>query len=238
MENKNLDPENEQIDPQFYIPRLLYLRITRRNLLKLVSVTLIVANLIFLILGFIFIDAVYTTRKYIIGGNDFWDSFKVRNLGDGEIQYFCAFTGIFTLLTAAFNIMNQGVILKHAHFGGLRIRLAFYQWIHLIINVIMFIYSIIPLAKLTNLVKPFPAYLTLNIINFILSIVFIIFSTKLVRKEIPYMIAMKILLKHRDEYYYDFVKKKKAMINEDGHLNSEGREEEVEGENKIYIRNG
>ncbi len=236
-----MDGKREEIDSQLYLPRLLYLRMSRRNNLKGTSIICIFYNFFLLVIGFFLLDGAWTTRSYIGNGDAFWDIFKVKAIGDNEIQMYAAFSGIFAIFLSGFNWMNLGVILYHAHFGGLRIRLAFAHYIYLAMNALMFIWSIVPIAKFVDLITLFPAYLALNIGNLILTIVFIILSTKVVRKELEYMLPFELMRHHKDEYYQEYLTKKLALINVNHVAKNEEREVmagQLEKENdRIFIKN-
>jgi hypothetical protein len=229
--------KREEIDSQLYLPRLLYLRLNRRERLKGVTITCMVYNFFLLIIGFVFVDCIWDTRSYLgVTGDEFWETHKVNETNDGEVQLISAFTGILTLVSSFYNIMNLSVILYHTHNGGLLIRLKFAQWVYLVLNIIIFGYSIIPIALYSITVILFPIYIALMSINLIICVIFIILSTKVTRKELEYMLPISLMKTHKDEYYQEYLTKKKALINLN-HEVEENNKVSSDNENKIFIKN-
>jgi hypothetical protein len=213
-----------------YIPKLLFLRMTRRAGLKNFSFVVLAFHFAFLILGFIFIDGIWNTRKYISNGNDYWDYFKIQSLSDKEVQYYCTFSGILCLLSSAFNIMNMIVIIVHTFNGGLRARLKFCQWIHFLMQLIIFIYSFIPLIRLQGIISLFPALFAVSVVNEIFAIVLFMLIRRVVRKELDFMLSIELMDVHEKEFREEYIKRNTFNIIEPNNANDEDA-------NKIFVNN-
>jgi hypothetical protein len=202
----------KEIDCQLYIPRLLYLRISRREMLKIVIYTSLIINIGLFILGFIFLDGVSNTRRYIYNGDQFWDISRVNNYKDNELQLFMSVIAIFTILASFFEIMNSSVIYYHAQYGGLTKRLVLTQLVNKVFQILILILSIISIIKFTNIIILFPIYLALAAVGEISSIFVFYFLRKVIRKELTYMLPYETMLIHKEEYYQEFLTKTRARI--------------------------
>lgn len=237
------EKEIKEIDSQLYIPRLLYLRLTRREVLKTMTIISIFVNVALFILGFVFLDSVYFTRNYIGSGDAFWDNFKVNGFQNNQIQTVCAFTSVYTILNSFLIIVNDFVTLYHAHYGGLRKRLILAQWFNKILQTLMFIYSIIAIAALKSIIVLFPIYIAFCAAGEISSLIIFIISGKVTRKELDYMLPLQLMQLHKEEYYQDYLKKRKAVINLnnkallDNESHKEIKQTNQDGDNKILMSN-
>jgi hypothetical protein len=237
------DKEIKEIDSQLYIPRLLYLRLTRREVLKTMSIISLFTNVAIFILGFIFLDSVYFTRNYIGQGDTFWDKFQVNGFQNNQIQTVCAFTSIYTILTSFLIITNDIVTFYHAHFGGLRKRLVLARWFNKVLQTLMFIYSIIAIAALKSIIVLFPIFIAFCVAGEISSLIIFIVSGKVTRKELDYMLPLQLMQLHKEEYYQDYLKKRKAVINLnnkallDNESQKDCKQPNQDAENKILMSN-
>ena len=237
--------EDKEVDSHLYIPRLLYLRMTRRKILRYLSILSFLINSSLFILGFIFLDCVYNTRSYIPNGDYFWDAFQVKNLSSNQIQIYCSFTAVYTILSSFFLNMNNVVIFYHAHFGGLRKRLTLAKWINKLLQAVLFIYSIIPIVVFSNILILFPIYIALNGLAEVISVFIFILCGKVFRKELVHMLPYELMVHHKDEYYQEYLTKKKAIINLNNKAffeNEENRPIEAaharfESNDKIFMNN-
>jgi hypothetical protein len=239
-EIKEKEKETE-IDCQLYIPRLLHLRLTRREILKTLCWLNIFINISLFIFGFIFLDTIWNTRSYIYNGNEFWDSFKVKDLKENQIQLHCSFAAIITISSSFFIEINNIVLLYHAHYGGLKIRIKLAQWTNKILQGVLFIYSIIPVATFNSILIIFPVYFAFSLLAEISSIFIFILCGKVFRKELDYMLPLEVLYKHKEEYYQEYLTKKKVKIENreilesaERRLNSNVNNEQVDN-NRVFI---
>lgn len=212
MNETNQKEKEKEIDCQLYIPRLLHLRLTRREILKTICWLNIFINLSLFIFGFIFLDVIWNTRSYVNNGNNFWDSFKVRDLHDNQIQLHCSFASIITIASSFFIEINNIVILYHAHYGGLQMRLKLAQWVNKSLQLVLFIYSIIPVATFKSILIIFPVFFVFSFVGEISSILIFILCGKVIRKELEYMLPLELLYIHKEEYYQEYLTNKKVKF--------------------------
>jgi hypothetical protein len=74
------------------------------------------------------------------------------------------------------------------------------------------------------------------LINLLFIIVFIILSTKLVRKELEYMLPLKLMWTHRKEYHDEYLTKKPAIINDDPPVIYEQPRQSNNENDKIFLK--
>jgi hypothetical protein len=231
----------KEIDCQLYIPRLLYLRITRRESLKIVTFASFILNLALFAIGFVFLDGVSNTRRYIYNGDHFWDVSRVNNYNDNEVQLFMSVIAIFTILSSFIEIMNNGVIFYHAQYGGLTKRFVLAQWVNKIFQILILILSIIVFIKFTNIIILFPIYLALAAVAEVSSIFVFFFLRKVIRKELIYMLPYETMLQHKEEYYQEFQTKTKAKIDPKNaeFLNNdfESKKTARDNDDKMFMKN-
>ena len=228
----------EDFEEKVYLPKLLYMRLSRRENAKLFSLAYFMFNFTFLILGALFLDATWRTRNYVIDGIIFWKYFEAHKLGNKEIVYACTVSGILTLFIFAFNAMNYIVIFKHTYLGGLRNRLKFSQYVHLIIQSLFFIYSLVLIIKYQAVITLVPVLFVFCIINVVLCIILFRYLWKILKRETDYMMSLQVMNRHKLEYLHDYqlnhkikiVNKVRAITNFQGLDQNRG-----ENDNKIHI---
>ena len=100
---------DNNISPLIYLPKNLYLRLTRRYSSKYFVIYYFFIIFIKIILGVLFLNAVYVTRNYLIDPDKFWEK-TLKKDKYLSLQSYCAFTGIFLICSSIFSIMNNALI--------------------------------------------------------------------------------------------------------------------------------
>ncbi len=227
-------PKKEEIDSQLYLPRLLYLRLERREKLKAITALCFIFDIALVIISIVFLDSVRQTRSYLgVDSDEFWSTFKVEGIEQGNLQLYLNFSGFFTLVVAFFNIMNLTNILFLSHYGGLKNRLKLAWIFHFIINTAVFINSVIFVVMFKFLVILIPIYTAIAFVNLLLMIVLIVICTKTIRKELEFMLPVDLMRDHKVEYYMDYITKTKKIVD----VNKIEEQIPNDDEQRIYIKN-
>jgi hypothetical protein len=213
----------ENLPPQkVFLPKLLFLRLTRREKAGMVGLFYMVFNFSFIVIGALFLDATWNTRSYIINGDEFWDYYSVYNLQDKEIPNNAAFSGMFTLLVGFLNFMNVLVMTLHIYFGGLKIRIQFGNFFHLFFQILLFIYAIIPVGKYKSIIILYPLLLGFAGVNMCLSLFYFLSVRRIVKRETDYMLPLNLLNHHKNEYMEEYIQKmnKNSLIANENYNNA------------------
>ena len=169
------------------------------------------------ILGIVFLNAVYVTRNYIINPDKFWDK-TLKNDGLLSLQSYCAFTGIYLICNSIFSIMNNILITIHIYYGGLKRRLHYANIVFIIFQIALFVYSIFTLVKFTNLISLFIILFIFSFFNILTSIIYFMLVKRVLRRENIYMLSIRRMESHALEYYQEYLQKenvKKIYENKD-----------------------
>jgi hypothetical protein len=201
-------PDMGTTDITKFLPRILIERLKLRELLFPMLIFYFVLNIPLFILGIVFIDSATSSYKYSTYYiTDFWDNYTQSNIKNKEIQLLASFSGIFSVCLAIFNLMNIGVIFKHVYKGGLKFRLEVINYLNLILQIILFGYSILPIAR-------HPGFNFLNFILFPMAAIILgytiwvfIYLRKCLMIESDYLLAMGILYSHKKEYWSEYLGK-------------------------------
>jgi len=204
---KNIKLEISKVDSSLYVPKLLMIRLNRRNNLKNFSIFFFLFNLLLLGLGILYIDASSHTRRYISKGDDFWNFVFENKLKSKELVLIFSFTGIFEIFASSFNIMNGLVVMKHIFRGGLKIRLSFSIYTTMIIQIINFGFSFFIIIKYNLIINLNIFLLVLNGIHLLNTLIFFYYTRKIIVKEDDYMLSLNTLLKHKVDYFSEYERK-------------------------------
>ena len=204
---KNIKLHIKKVDPTVYLPKLLTSRLQRRENVKKFSIVFFLYNIILLILGIFYIDASFSTRKYIGNGDEFWNFVFENKMRPKELSLLFSFAGIFEILSTSFNIMNGLVILKHIFIGGLKIRLSFSIYTTTIFQVFNFGFSFFVIVRYGLVVNLNILLFILNFFHLLIAVAFFYYTRKIIRKEEDYMFPLKTLLQHKIEYFKEYEKK-------------------------------
>jgi Na+/phosphate symporter len=169
------------------------------------------------ILGIVFLNAVYVTRNYIINPDKFWDK-TFNNDSLLSLQSYCAFTGIYLICNSIFSIMNNILITIHIYYGGLKRRLQYANIVFIIFQIALFVYSIFTLVKFTNLISLFIILFIFSFFNILTSIIYFMLVKRVLRRENIYMLSIRRMESHALEYYQEYLQKenvKKIYENKD-----------------------
>lgn len=205
--SEKIDLNIPNLNENLYLPRMLYLRLKHRENIKFFIAFYTVFNIFAIILGALYLDAAGNTKKYISNIIDFWDFYKINTLVRKEIPLMATFSGIFLLCLGVFNLMNMIVIIKHVFIGGLRIRLKILSYLYLIFQIILFAYSIFPIAKYQVIIVLNVILLILAFANLFFCIFFFMLLRRIFRKESRYMLPLNLLYYHKQEYLNDYINK-------------------------------
>ena len=205
------------ISPLVYLKKNLYLRLTRRYSAKIFVIYYFFIIVIKIILGILFLNAVYVTRNYIINPDKFWDK-TFNNDSLLSLQSYCAFTGIYLICNSIFSIMNNILITIHIYYGGLKRRLQYANIVFIIFQIALFVYSIFTLVKFTNLISLFIILFIFSFFNILTSIIYFMLVKRVLRRENIYMLSIRRMESHALEYYQEYLQKenvKKIYENKD-----------------------
>ena len=205
------------ISPLVYMKKNLYLRLTRRYSAKIFVIYYFFIIVIKIILGILFLNAVYVTRNYIINPDKFWDK-TFNNDSLLSLQSYCAFTGIYLICNSIFSIMNNILITIHIYYGGLKRRLQYANIVFIIFQIALFVYSIFTLVKFTNLISLFIILFIFSFFNILTSIIYFMLVKRVLRRENIYMLSIRRMESHALEYYQEYLQKenvKKIYENKD-----------------------
>ena len=189
------------------VPLILYLRLSRRNSVKYFIIYYFVLLLGMTVFGILFLNSVYVTRHYIVNPDKFWKQVLEHNYLL-SLQKYCAFTGIFLICLSAFLIMNNILVVVHVYYGGLQRRLQVANYIFIIFQSCLFVYSLIMLIMFKGLITLFPALFVFSIFNFLSAIIYFLLLRRSYRRENPFMLSIDRMERHKNEYYQEYLSKK------------------------------
>jgi len=189
------------------VPLILYLRLSRRNSVKYFIIYYFVFLLGMTVFGILFLNSVYVTRHYIVNPDKFWKQVLQHNYLL-SLQKYCAFTGIFLICLSAFLIMNNILVVVHVYYGGLQRRLQVANYIFIIFQSCLFVYSFIMLIMFKGLITLFPALFVFSIFNFLSAIIYFLLLRRSYRRENPFMLSIDRMERHKNEYYQEYLSKK------------------------------
>jgi hypothetical protein len=189
------------------VPLILYLRLSRRNSVKYFIIYYFVLLLGMTVFGILFLNSVYVTRHYIVNPDKFWKQVLQHNYLL-SLQKYCAFTGIFLICLSAFLIMNNILVVVHVYYGGLQRRLQVANYIFIIFQSCLFVYSFIMLIMFKGLITLFPALFVFSIFNFLSAIIYFLLLRRSYRRENPFMLSIDRMERHTNEYYQEYLSKK------------------------------
>ncbi len=189
------------------VPLILYLRLSRRNSVKYFIIYYFVLLLGMTVFGILFLNSVYVTRHYIVNPDKFWKQVLQHNYLL-SLQKYCAFTGIFLICLSAFLIMNNILVVVHVYYGGLQRRLQVANYIFIIFQSCLFVYSFIMLIMFKGLITLFPALFVFSIFNFLSAIIYFLLLRRSYRRENPFMLIIDRMERHKNEYYQEYLSKK------------------------------
>ena len=189
------------------VPLILYLRLSRRNSVKYFIIYYFVLLLGMTVFGILFLNSVYVTRHYIVNPDKFWKQVLQHNYLL-SLQKYCAFTGIFLICLSAFLIMNNILVVVHVYYGGLQRRLQVANYIFIIFQSCLFVYSFIMLIMFKGLITLFPALFVFSIFNFLSAIIYFLLLRRSYRRENPFMLSIDRMERHKNEYYQEYLSKK------------------------------
>lgn len=224
--NNNQSPNNiklniNKVDLSVYLPKLLHARLARREKLKYFSIVFFIYNLILIVLGIFYLDAGNTTREYISNGDEFWDFIQQNKVRPKELALFYSFTGLFSILSSCFNIMNGLVILKHIFRGGLKIRLSFATYTTLILQIINFSFSLYVLLKYKSVIFLDIFLIIFNSLHFFITVFYFYLTRKVIVKEDSYMLPFSTLNKHKLDYFEEYERKLNLNRNQEEVINND-----------------
>ena len=189
------------------VPLILYLRLSRRNSVKYFIIYYFVLLLGMTVFGILFLNSVYVTRHYIVNPDKFWKQVLEHNYLL-SLQKYCAFTGIFLICLSVFLIMNNILVVVHVYYGGLQRRLQVANYIFIIFQSCLFVYSLIMLIMFKGLITLFPALFVFSIFNFLSAIIYFLLLRRSYRRENPFMLSIDRMERHKNEYYQEYLSKK------------------------------
>ena len=189
------------------VPLILYLRLSRRNSVKYFIIYYFVLLLGMTVFGILFLNSVYVTRHYIVNPDKFWKQVLEHNYLL-SLQKYCAFTGIFLICLSVFLIMNNILVVVHVYYGGLQRRLQVANYIFIIFQSCLFVYSLIMLIMFKGLITLFPALFVFSILNFLSAIIYFLLLRRSYRRENPFMLSIDRMERHKNEYYQEYLSKK------------------------------
>lgn len=193
-----------------YVPKNLYLRLSRRVSAKYFLGYYFVVLFVMIILGILFLNAVYITRYYIINGDDFWEEYSKKDF-NLNLQFFNAFTGVFLICIAVFSIMNNILIMGHIYAGGLKKRLNYANYIFLFFQVVLFLYSFIVLCMFKLLIYLYIILFVFSFYNLLNAIIYFLLIRRCTMRENAFMLSIRRMEAHKQEYYNEYISGKNAQ---------------------------
>ena len=160
------------------------------------------------ILGIVFLNAVYVTRNYIINPDKFWDK-TFNNDSLLNLQSYCGFTGIYLICNSIFLIINNFLITFQIYCGGLKRKLLYANIVFIIFQITLFVYSVFTLVKFTNLISLFIILFIFSFFNILTSIIYFMLVKRVLRRENLYMLSIRRMESHASEYYQEYLQKEK-----------------------------
>lgn len=208
MDNNKAD-NKEDVPPlkeEQYVPKNLYLRLSRRQSAKCFIIYYFVIIAIMIIYGALFLHSVYLTRNYILSGDIFWErTFEHPRLL--RIQSFSAFTGVLLICVGVFSIMNNILVIGHIYAGGLKRRLQYASYVFLFFQIVLFIYSFITLILFTFLIMLYPMLFMFCFFNLINSIIYFLLIRRCVIRENLFMLSIRRMESHKEEFRQEYLSK-------------------------------
>lgn len=202
----NPQTEIQKIDEIKYVPKNLYLRLSRRKSAKYFIGYYFAVLIIMAIIGVLFLNSVYMTRNYIFNGDKFWEKIQ-KNSSLLRVQSFSAFTGVFLCCIAAFSTMNNILVLGHINAGGLKRRLQYANYVFLFFQIVLFIYSTAMLIMFTNLISLYIVLFVFSFYNLLNSIIYFLLIRRCLRRENLFMLSIRRMEAHKAEFYQEYLSK-------------------------------
>ena len=104
--------------------------------------------------------------------------------------------------------MNNILVVVHVYYGGLQRRLQVANYIFIIFQSCLFVYSFIMLIMFKGLITLFPALFVFSIFNFLSAIIYFLLLRRSYRRENPFMLSIDRMERHKNEYYQEYLSKK------------------------------
>ena len=202
----NPQTEIQKIDEIKYVPKNLYLRLSRRKSAKYFIGYYFAVLIIMAIIGVLFLNSVYMTRNYIFNGDKFWEKIQ-KDSSLLRVQSFSAFTGVFLCCIAAFSTMNNILVLGHINAGGLKRRLQYANYVFLFFQIVLFIYSTAMLIMFTNLISLYIVLFVFSFYNLLNSIIYFLLIRRCLRRENLFMLSIRRMEAHKAEFYQEYLSK-------------------------------
>ena len=198
--------EIHKIDEIKYVPKNLYLRLSRRKSAKYFIAYYFAVLIIMAIIGVLFLNSVYMTRNYIFNGDTFWAKIQ-KDSSLLRVQSFSAFTGVFLCCIAAFSIMNNILVVGHINAGGLKRRLQYANYVFLFFQIVLFVYSTAMLIMFTNLISLYIVLFVFSFYNLLNSIIYFLLIRRCLRRENLFMLSIRRMEAHKAEFYQEYLSK-------------------------------
>ena len=192
----NPQTEIQKIDEIKYVPKNLYLRLSRRKSAKYFIGYYFAVLIIMAIIGVLFLNSVYMTRNYIFNGDKFWEKIQ-KDSSLLRVQSFSAFTGVFLCCIAAFSTMNNILVVGHINAGGLKRRLQYANYVFLFFQIVLFIYSTAMLIMFTNLISLYIVLFVFSFYNLLNSIIYFLLIRRCLRRENLFMLSIRRMEAHK-----------------------------------------
>ena len=202
----NPQTEIQKIDEIKYVPKNLYLRLSRRKSAKYFIGYYFAVLIIMAIIGVLFLNSVYMTRNYIFNGDKFWEKIQ-KDSSLLRVQSFSAFTGVFLCCIAAFSTMNNILVVGHINAGGLKRRLQYANYVFLFFQIVLFIYSTAMLIMFTNLISLYIVLFVFSFYNLLNSIIYFLLIRRCLRRENLFMLSIRRMEAHKAEFYQEYLSK-------------------------------
>ena len=202
----NPQTEIQKIDEIKYVPKNLYLRLSRRKSAKYFIGYYFAVLIIMAIIGVLFLNSVYMTRNYIFNGDKFWEKIQ-KDSSLLRVQSFSAFTGVFLCCIAAFSTMNNILVVGHINAGGLKRRLQYANYVFLFFQIVLFIYSTAMLIMFTNLISLYIVLFIFSFYNLLNSIIYFLLIRRCLRRENLFMLSIRRMEAHKAEFYQEYLSK-------------------------------
>ena len=202
----NPQTEIQKIDEIKYVPKNLYLRLSRRKSATYFIGYYFAVLIIMAIIGVLFLNSVYMTRNYIFNGDKFWEKIQ-KDSSLLRVQSFSAFTGVFLCCIAAFSTMNNILVVGHINAGGLKRRLQYANYVFLFFQIVLFIYSTAMLIMFTNLISLYIVLFVFSFYNLLNSIIYFLLIRRCLRRENLFMLSIRRMEAHKAEFYQEYLSK-------------------------------
>jgi hypothetical protein len=205
----------EAVSIEKAVPKSLLSRMYYRQMSIIAVSSFMFLSLMFAGIGVLFIISISNIHHYsAMHITDFWNFYNENDIKAKEVPLTATFSGIFLIGVAVFNLMNFIVILKHLVRGGLKMRLSFFNYIVLILHIVLLGYSLIPFVKHMGMLWLNWAILILGGLGVINAIFLFYLLNRLIRIENPYLLPISMIKKHRQEFIDDYVKNSRGDMRE------------------------